>query len=188
MRRPRYLLVATIVVGLVLAACASPAGGEPEASNGAGPSAAAEASQAGGGGGDGGDGGEGGIGTTLADGQWSSGELHVTISGDASGSYDAPLVEVASYTTGGESILSYVDTEGQVSVGVAIYPDSFSISVTTSELVAGGGTTTKCSVDYHTADDNNIDADFSCPDSPAFTVTGTSGGTVDIEGSLTASR
>jgi hypothetical protein len=185
MRRPRYLLTGTVVVGLALAACGSPAGSEPGASSGAGPSAAAEASQ---GGGDGGGGGSGGIGKTLPDGQWSSGELHVTISGDASGSWDAPLVGMASYTTGGESILSYIDADGQVSVGVAIYPDSFAISVTTTDLVAGAGTTMNCSVEYHTADDNNIDADFSCPDSPAFTTTGTSGGTVNIEGSLTASR
>ena len=186
MRRPRYLLTGTVVVGLALAACASPAGGGP--SGGAEPSAAAEASQGGGDGGDGGGGGSGGIGKTLPDGQWSSGELHVTISGDASGSWDVPLVEMASYTTDGESILSYINADGQVSVGVAIYPDSFAISVTTTELVAGAGTTMNCSVEYHTADDNNIDADFSCPDSPAFTTTGTSGGTVNIEGSLTASR
>ncbi len=185
MRRPRYALVSSTVVGLVLAACATPAGSGPGASSGSEPSAAAEASGAGGNGGGGAD---GGIGITLPDGAWSSGELHVEISGDASGSYDAPLVEMASYTTDGESILSYVDSDAQVSVGVAIYTDSFAISVTTAELVAGAGTTMSCTVQYHTADDNHIEADFSCPDSPAFTTTGTSGGTVTIEGSLTASR
>lgn len=184
MRRPRYLWAATVVVGLVLAACASPAGSEPGASSGAEPPGAAEASQGGGGGG------TGGIGITLPDGQWSSGDLHVAISGDVSGSYDVPLAGIAnsSYTEGGQTILTYVDADTQVSVGVAIYTDSFAISVTTAELVAGAGTTMKCTVEYHTADDNNIDADFSCPDSPAFTMTGTSGGTVDIEGSLTAIR
>jgi hypothetical protein len=181
MRRPRYTLVSSTVVGLVLAACATPAGSGPGASSGSEPSAAVKASDAGGGA-------DGGIGITLPDGAWSSGELHVEISGDASGSYDAPLVEMASYTTDGESILSYVDSDAQVSVGVAIYTDSFAISVTTAELVAGAGTTMSCTVQYPTADDNHIEADFSCPDSPAFTATGTSGGTVTIEGSLTASR
>lgn len=185
MRFPRVLMIGTVVVGLVLAACAPPAGSEPGASSGSEPSAAAEASQAGG---DGGGGGSGGMGITLPDGAWSSGELHVSISGDASSSHDAPLVGTGSYTGDGETILTYIDAEGSVSVGVAINADTFSISVTTTELVAGGGTTTNCSVDYHTADDNNIEADFSCPDSPAFTMTGTSGGTVNIEGSLTASR
>ncbi|MGH2489521.1 MAG: hypothetical protein ACRDFR_07890 [Candidatus Limnocylindria bacterium] len=189
MRRPRYPLTATVVVGLVLAACASPAASEePGASGGSEPSAAGEASQAGGDGGGGGTGGSGGIGMTLPDGAWSSGDLHVTISGDAGGSYDAPLLGQASATQGGQTILTYISAEGEVSIGVAIYTDSFAISVTTTELVAGGGTTTTCNVDYHTADDNNIDADFSCPDSPAFTAGGASGGTVDIEGSLTASR
>jgi hypothetical protein len=183
MRRPRVLMLGTVVVGLVLAACASPALNEPGASNGSEPSAAAEASQAGGGGG-----GSGGIGTTLPDGAWSSGDVHVSISGDADASHDAPLIGTQSYTGGGETILTYADPDGSVLVGVNINADSFSISVTTTELVAGGGTTTNCSVEYHPADDNNIEADFSCPDSPAFTMTGTSGGTVNIEGSLTASR
>jgi hypothetical protein len=174
-------MVGTVVVGLVLAACASPAASEPGASSGAEP-AAAEGSEAGG------DGGSGGIGITLPDGAWSGGDLHVSISGDADASYDAPLNGPGSYTNGGETILSYIDADGSVSVGVAINADSFSISVTTAELVAGGGTTTNCTVEYHTANDNNIDADFSCPNSPAFTMTGTSGGTVNLEGSLTASR
>jgi hypothetical protein len=186
MRRPRYLLTGTAVLGLVLAACGSPALSELGPSSGSEPSAAAQASPAGGDAG----GGAGGIGITLADGTWSSGNLQVTVSGDASGTYDAPLVGIAgaSYTTGGETILSYVDAEAQVSVGVAIYTDSFAISVTTTDLVAGAGTTLNCSVEYHSADDHTIDADFSCPNSPAFTTTGTAGGTVDIEGSLTATR
>ena len=185
MRRPRFVLIATAVAGLVLAACTSPAGtAGPDASSGSEPSGAAEGSQAGGGDG------SGGIGITLADGPWSSGDLHVAISGDVSGSYDIPLAGTAnsSYTEGGQTILTYVDADTEVSVGVAIYTDSFAISVTTAELVAGAGTTMQCTVEYHTADDSSIDADFSCPDSPAFTMTGTSGGTVDIEGSLTATR
>jgi hypothetical protein len=183
MRRPHYPLVITVVVGLVLAACASPAAsGEPGASSGSEPSAAAEASQGGGGGG------TGGIGVTLSDGAWTGGEVHVAISGDADVNGDAPLLSANSYTTGDSTVLTYISADAQLSVGVAIYSDSFAISVTTPDLVAGAGTTMNCSVEYHTADENNIDADFSCPNSPSFTTSGTAGGTVNIEGSLTATR
>jgi len=183
MRRPYYLLVITVVVGLVLAACASPAAsGEPGASSGSEPSAAAEASQGGGGGG------TGGIGVTLSDGAWTGGEVQVVISGDADVTGDAPLLSANSYTTGDSTVLTYISADAQLSVGVAIYSDSFAISVTTPDVVAGAGTTMNCSVEYHTADENNIDADFSCPNSPSFTTSGTAGGTVNIEGSLTATR
>jgi len=183
MRRPHYLLVITVVVGLVLAACASPAGsGEPGASSGSEPSAAAEASQGGG------DGGTGGIGVTLPDGAWTGGEAHITISGDADVTGDAPLLSSNSYTTGDSTVLTYISADAQLSVGVAIYSDSFAISVTTPDLVAGAGTTMNCSVEYHSAEDNNIDADFSCPNSPSFSTSGAAGGTVNIEGSLTATR
>jgi len=186
MRRPHYLLVITAVVGLVLAACSSPAAsGEPGASSGSEPSAAAEASQGGGGGG--GTGG-GGIGVTLSDGTWTDGDVHVTISGDAEVTGDASLISQQSYTTGDNTVLFYVSVDSQLSVGVAIYSDSFAISVTTPDVVAGAGTTMNCSVEYHSAEDNNIDADFSCPNSPSVTTTGAAGGTVNIEGSLTATR
>lgn len=184
MRRPDYPLIVTVVVGLVLAACASPVGsGEPGASSGSEPSAAPAASQGGGGGG-----GTGGIGVTLPDGAWTDGDVHVTISGDADVTGDAPLISTQSYTTGDSTVLFYVSADSQLSVGVAIYSDSFSISVTTPDVVAGAGTTMNCDVEYHSAEDNNIDADFSCPNSPSFTTSGTAGGSVNIEGSLTATR
>jgi hypothetical protein len=184
MRRPDYPLIVTVVVGLVLAACASPAGsGEPGASSGSEPSAAPIASQAGGGGG-----GTGGIGVTLPDGAWTGGDVHVTISGDADVTGDAPLISTQSYTTGDNTVLFYVSADSQLSVGVAIYLDSFAISVTTPDVVAGAGTTMNCDVEYHGAEDNNIDAEFSCPNSPSFTTSGAAGGSVNIEGSLTATR
>ena len=181
MRRPHYPSIVTVAVGLVLAACASPAG-EPGASSGSEPSAAPAASQGSGGGG------TGGIGVTLSDGAWTDGEVHVTISGQADVTGDAPLLSANSYTTGDSTVLTYISADSQLSVGVAIYSDSFAISVTTPDVVAGAGTTMNCSVEYHTADDNNIDADFSCPNSPSFTTSGAAGGTVNIEGSLTATR
>lgn len=179
MRRPRYLLVATVVVGLVLAACASPAGGEPETLSGAQPSAAAEASQGGGGG--------GGLDVTLSDGAWTGGEAHIDVSGDATATADAPLTPTLSLTDSASTNLIYTSEAGAL-IGIAIYVDSFAISVTTAEVVAGGGTTTTCSVDWHSTADNNLSADFDCPNSPSFTASGSTAGTVNIRGSFTATR
>jgi hypothetical protein len=182
MRRPRCLLVATVVVGLVLAACASPAGGEPETSGGAQPSGAAEASQAGGGGGDG-----GGLDATLSDGAWTGGEAHIDVSGDATATADAPLTPTLSLTDSASTNLIYTNEAGAL-IGIAIYVDSFAISITTAEVVAGSGTTTTCSVDWHSTADNNLSADFDCPNSPSFTASGSTAGTVNIRGSFTATR
>ena len=185
MRRPRYLLTGTVVVGLVLAACGSPAGGEPETSSGGEPSAAAEASQAGGDGGSGGGG--GGLDASLSDGTWTGGEAHIDVSGDATTSADAPLTPTLSLTDSSSTNLVYTSEAG-VLIGIAIYSDSFAISITTAEVVAGGGTTTTCSVDWHSTADNNLSADFDCPDSPSFNASGGTAGTVDIRGSFTATR
>lgn len=182
MRRPRYPVVATVVVGLVLAACASPAGGEPETSSGPQLSAAAEASQ---GDGDGGDG--GGLDVTLSDGAWTGGEAHIDVSGDATATADAPLTPTLSLTDSASTNLIYTSAAGAL-IGIAIYVDSFAISITTAEVVAGGGTTTTCSVDWHSTADNSLSADFDCPNSPSFTAAGSTPGTVTIRGSFTATR
>jgi hypothetical protein len=191
MRRPPFYLVLAAIVGLLLAACASPSGGEPGASAGGGePSTAAESQDGGGGGGGdgggGGGGGGGGLDSELGDGAWTGGTAQVDLSGDASGGFEAPLFSATSLTDGTTTTLTFTGDGGLI--GIAIDAETFSVSVTTAEVVAGGGTTTNCSVSYTSTSSNNLSGDFSCPDSPAFTSTGTSGGTVDIEGSFTATR
>jgi hypothetical protein len=192
MRRPSSLFVFIAVLGLTLAACAGPAASEePVGSSGGEASAPADgseapaesqipaASQ--------GSSGNGGIGVNLSDGGWSGGEASVDISGAETASFTAALFAVTSFSGGGSTTLSYVNDSGEL-LAVAIYTDSFAVSVTTGGMVAGGGTTTTCQVDWHSTSDNNISADFTCPDSPVVTTTGTLTDTVNIEGSFTATR
>jgi hypothetical protein len=189
MRRAR--LFSPFIALVLLAACggtpSESAGGDTSQEPGASQPAASQpsasqpaASQGGGGGG-------GGINVTLSDGNWTGGSAQVTVSGDATEDIDAPLQSLLSLTGGASTTLSYISSNGQAVV-IAIYTDSFAVSVTTGDMTGGGGTTTTCDVTWHSTDDNNISADFSCPDSPAFTTGGTSGGTIDIEGSFTATR
>ncbi len=132
-------------------------------------------------------GGTGGIDTALTDGNWTGGSVHVEMSGDATGSLDADLLSANSITDGQSTTLFYTGAEG-VGVGVAIYPDSWAISVTTSDLTGGGGTTTECTVTYESVEDDNVAGAFSCPNSPVFTLAAGSAGTVTFEGSFDATR
>jgi len=190
MRHAR-LFVPVLLALALLAACSSTpsestgggASQEPAASQGGGTASQEPAASQGGGGGGGG---SGGIGVTLSDGTWTGGSAQATISGAATANIDAPLQSMLSLTTGASTTLSYVSSDGQL-IAIAIYTDSFAVSVTTGQMTGGGGTTTNCDVTWHSTDDNNISADFRCPDSPAITTTG-SAGTIDIEGSFTATR
>jgi hypothetical protein len=192
MRRPSLILILLTGLLLVLAACGGSPSESPDASSddqpGASEPAASEpaasepaASQGGSGGGG------GGIGVDLSNGSWTGGQADVEVSGSASATISAPLFAATSITDGGSTTLTYVSADGGL-IGIAIYADSFAVSVTTADLVGGGGTTTTCDVAWNSTADNNIAGGFSCPDSPAFTVTGGSAGTVDIEGSFTATR
>ena len=130
----------------------------------------------------------GDVGATFSGGGWTGGTIHVEMSGDATGNIDADLLPANSITDGQSTTLYYTSASGQgAGVGVAIYPDSWAISVTTAELTGGGGTTTECTVSYESVEDNNVAGVFSCPDSPVFTMAG-SAGAVTFEGSFSATR
>ncbi|MGH8957975.1 MAG: hypothetical protein ACRDVK_04795 [Acidimicrobiia bacterium] len=127
-----------------------------------------------------------GVEVALSDGSWTEGLIQVEMSGDATASFDADLVSANSLTDGQSTTLYYVGAGGE-GVGLAIYPDSWAISVTTAELTGGGGTTTECTVNYQSVEDTNLAGEFSCPNSPVINLTG-SGGTVTFEGSFDAAR
>jgi hypothetical protein len=186
MRRPHYILIATVVVGLVLAACASPAAsGEPGASSGSAPSAAAEASQGGGGGGGGG----GDSGLTLPDGAWTAGHANATVSGDLSGTIEADLFAATSITDGGNTFLQYISSDG-AQVAVAIYPNDVGVSVVSSDFSGGGGSTAggQCEVSFSRSDDNAVEGTVHCEDAPMLSSTGTVNTLATLDVSFSATR
>jgi hypothetical protein len=183
MRRPQYLLAVTVVVGLVMAACASPAGsGEPGASSGSEPSAAPAASQGGGGG----DGGE----VTLADGGWTGGHASASISGDTTATIEADLFPSTSITDGGNTFFQYLSADGR-QIAVAIYPDPYSVavSVVTAEISGGGSTDGgQCEASFSRTDDNALEGEIHCVEAPGITATGVTQAAIDIELTFTATR
>ncbi len=186
MRRPTWLLILTVVVGLILAACGSPAG-SPAASSGGEPSTAAESegpaqSDSGGSGGGGG----GGDAPVPADGAWTGGEADVDVSGAVSGSFGGPIV-APSGTFGGATSLIYVSEAGSVTIALNS-GDPFAVGVTTADFVAGSSSFDDCQIDYGQADDSRIEASFRCDEGSGVSGTGAVIGTVTIEGSFTATR
>lgn len=192
MNRAPFALSVLAALALVAACSSSPSGSEgPGASSGGEPSAAgssggapseAPASQGGGGSG------SGGIGVTISDGAWGDGSAHVDASGDMNASFDVDLFALSSFTANGETLLVYISSDGTQSVTLAIYADSFAVSVTTADGVGGGGTTTTCDVSYSDTSDDSIAGEYDCPNSPVIMATGTTGGVVDLSGSFSATR
>jgi hypothetical protein len=181
MRRPSSLLVLIAALGLLLAACASPAG--PGASDGGEPSAAAE-SQAGG---DGDGDGDGAV-PAPADGTWDSGSADVEVSGEVDASFDGELA-APSGTYAGVTSLVYSSEAGTLTFAItADMP--FAVALVTADFLAGSGEEagSSCNVDYSRSDEDGIEATFRCPNGSAVSTTGIFEGTVTIEGSFSASR
>jgi len=183
MRRPPVLGVLIVLIGLVLAACSSPAG-EPGASAGGEPSAPAQSegpgqSQSGGGGGD-------GEAPVPGDGAWTGGEADVDVSGDVSGSFTNPI-SPPSGTYSGATSLIYVSEEGTITIALNS-GDPFAVGVTTTDFVAGSSSFEDCEVEYQQADESRIEGSFRCDDGSGVSTSGAVIGTITIEGSFTATR
>jgi len=181
MRRQNLVLVLTLIVGLVLAACASPAG-EPGASDGGGggdQSAAAEASQGGGGGGGGGE-----VPTINAR-TFTGGSAQVNVSGMFTIDQDIAINTGASYGAGDFTWLQYGDsgaetpnaliTVGDGEVGVNVGLGSYTAT----------GTSEQCSWNFDVTD-TTVSGTFSCTGVAGYNPTDGSLGTVDIEIAFTA--
>jgi hypothetical protein len=170
MRRLSMVLTILIGLGLIGAACAGPSsstgqsdGGEPStqpaqsdaaqsqaAQSQAPPASQAPASQGG---------------TTdeppsPPDGPWTGGRGQVTVSGAVSHSTDEPLTADLSETfAGGTSLLIYNSDDTFVTFYINSTGTPFHASVGTQQFDASGS---DCDVTYTRAEDNAIEATFSC--------------------------
>lgn len=184
MRGPPFAIILAIAVGLILAACGSPAGStEPGASSGNEPSTAPAESQGDSGGGGGGDG------LTLPDGAWTGGHASTDIGGEVDSSFEGDLFTATSLSAGGQTFLQYLSTDGE-QIAVAIYPDSVAVSVVTTEFAGGGGSTEsggQCVATFSRSDDNAVEGSVHCEDAPMVTMSGAANqlATIDVDFSAT---
>lgn len=132
-----------------------------------------------------------GGGAVLPEGNWSGGAIHLVVSGDFSGTYDAPLVGTTSLTTPDITLLNYLATDPDIGVAVSINPTFTAVVVTTPQFVGGGGSTQDagCTATFPRADASGLEGTLSCQNAPVLGMTG--GGVekhVNIEASFTATR
>jgi hypothetical protein len=170
MRRLSMVLTILIGLGLIGAACAGPSsstgqssGGEPStapagsepAQSQAAPSEPSLASQA-----PASQGGSAGEPPAPPDGPWTGGRGQVTVSGAVQHSTDEPLTADRSETfNGGTSLLVYNSDDAFVTFYINSTGTPFHASVGTHEFDASGS---ECDVTYTRAEDNAIEATFSC--------------------------
>ena len=200
MRRPSLLLALVIGCGLIVAACASPvsapdepAEGEPTpqaADTEAPESEAPDATDAGddqrGSGGDETEG-EGGA-PALADGPWTAGQAHITVSGAVSLTIDEQLTADMSETEQAKTQLIYNTDREFVTLFINFTGVPFHIGITADDFSVSGEP--GCEVTYALADDNGIEGTFSCPKDEFYwySVEEEPTGEITIEGSFTATR
>jgi hypothetical protein len=185
----------TLVIGLTLAlaACASPVSAPAEPTSAeptdappvteAAESEAPAETEAG----DDGAGGDGEA-PALADGPWSGGEAHITVSGGVSLTIDEQLTTDLSHTDEAKTQLVYnTDTEF-VTFGINYIGVPFNVSITGEDFSVSGEP--GCEVTYDRADDTGIEGTFSCPMDEFYWYSAEEEPTdpVTIEGSFTATR
>jgi hypothetical protein len=178
MRRP-ILLIATLVVGLVVVACAAPSG-EPGSSDGGGsgssqgqPAQTNEPATS-----DGGSGGGGG-------GSGANGSVTFEITGDVSESGELPFIPILGgfFQQEGASYMPFSDAEnaeGEV-VFITLSPDG-------NVFAYGNGTVSipaaDCEWNITRNDDSGATGSFTCNDAASISETGF--GTVDVHGEFDA--
>jgi hypothetical protein len=181
MRRPNFVVMLTLAVGLVVAACAAPAG-EPGASAGGGggePSGLADPGQGEGGGGGGGD-----I-PPISARSFTGGSVQVSVSGMFTIDSAIAINTAASFGDGNFTWLQYGDsgsdepnalvTSGESEVGVIVGLGSYTAT----------GTSAECSWQFDVTD-TSVSGTFSCAGVTGYNPADGSLGTVDIEVDFTA--
>ena len=186
MGRRSLLLIVFIGMGLLVGACASPAvspgestesesaGGEPSTATAESDSPAESAASSGGA-------------PALADGPWAGGRGQMTVSGGVSLTVDEQLTTGVSETTDAKTLLAYNTDAEFVTIGINFIGVPFHASITANDFSASSE---DCEVTYNRADDNGIDATFSCVADEFYWYLAGEEPTdpVMIEGSFTATR
>lgn len=182
MRRPSLLLILTAVIGLVLAACASPSG-SPDASGGTEPSSAAgsEAPAQSDDGSGGGGGGGGGLGS-------GSGSVEFEITGGFSDSGELPFVgDFAYFQQAGVSFFVFTDDSTATEANgiiITLSDDGNVLQYVTDEIVVPAAT---CDWNISRNDASGAAGSFDCNDQAGFGTNGQAYTDLDINGSFEVS-
>jgi hypothetical protein len=182
MHRRNLVLIITLAIGLVLGACASPAG-EPGASNGGGggePSAAALSSQGGGG-----SGGGGGDIPTISARTFTGGSAQVSVSGMFSIDQDVAINAAASYGDGAFTWLQFGDSGAETPNALITFGEGEAGVIVGLGSYSATGTSAECTWETDVTD-TTISGTFSCTGLTGYNPDDGSLGMVDLEINFTA--
>jgi hypothetical protein len=187
--RSSALLIALVVLLAAVAACAGTASPSASASLGAGTTPApasqpVEPST------------DGGTGTVnnppIVDGAYTSGKLHVEISGDVTATLDFPLQGGMSMTTAGATLLSFADTATSEGGGIVIASTGNAITLSTKSVSTAGGNSggdsNTCTITVSQSDASKLAGTFDCKRLVGIVATSSTGVTIDMRGTFEASR
>jgi hypothetical protein len=185
--RPSGLLIGLVLTLAAVAACGSSASPSPSASVGAGTPAPVSQPVASS---------DGGTGTSsnppIVDGAYTSGKLHVEISGDVTATLDFPLQGGLSMTSGGATILSFANTSTGDGGGVVVAPTGNAITISSSTVSTAGGDTggdaNVCTVAVTQSDASRLAGTFDCKRLVGVVANASKTVTVDMRGTFEASR
>lgn len=139
---------------------------------------------------------DGGTGTVsnppIVDGAYTSGNVHIEISGDVTATFDFPLQGGASVTTAGATLLSFADTANSEGGGIVVASTGNAITLSSSRVsTAGGdtgGDTNVCAITVTQSDASKLAGTFDCKRLVGVVASTSQSVTIDMRGTFEASR
>lgn len=128
----------------------------------------------------------------IADGAFTSGKLHVEISGDVKLTLDAPLQGGVSFTAAGSTVLTFADPATGSGGAVAIAPEGNVITISSPAISTAASTVAAsgvgCTITVTTSDAARLAGNFDCKRLPGLVASTSKQVTVDMRGTFEAAR
>jgi hypothetical protein len=120
----------------------------------------------------------------VDDGNWTSGTIHMEVTGDREATFDAAG---SGSSLDGVTSAAFTDASNAVSIGLGGSEES-AISLTADGVSTVGGFRTNCTIDFTEVEASSLAADFECNDLEAISTSVTETYTIDVTGNFTLTR
>jgi hypothetical protein len=121
---------------------------------------------------------------TIANANWSGGNIHVEVTGDREATFDSTG---SGATLDGVTSAAFTQPPNTVSIGLGGSEES-AISLTAGGVSTVGGFRTNCTIDFTKNEASSIAADFECNDLQAVSTSATDTYTIDVKGNFTLTK
>jgi hypothetical protein len=127
----------------------------------------------------------------IVDGGWTSGNLHIEVSGDVTATLDYPLQGGMSMTTAGATLLSFADAANSEGGGIVVASTGNAITLSSSRVSTAGGDTgdaNQCTIAVTQSDASKLAGTFDCKRLVGVVASESRNVTVDMRGTFEATR